>query len=99
MPRLAGRRATARRTPRTAIRQASFTGHSPAATRRLTSGWHPRDQAAQEAASRLRREGTPMAMQDAARYQANWRDEFDSAALYRTLATAESRPELAEVYR
>src|SRR3954454_15077916 len=45
------------------------------------------------------REETAMATKDTARYQANWQDEFDSAALYRTLATAESRPELAEVYR
>ena len=40
-----------------------------------------------------------MTVVDRDRYLANWRDEFDSAALYRTLAAAESRPELAEVYR
>jgi VIT1/CCC1 family predicted Fe2+/Mn2+ transporter len=40
-----------------------------------------------------------MATGDADRYLANWQDEIDSAALYRTLAAAEARPELAEVYR
>ena len=36
---------------------------------------------------------------DVARYGANWQDEIDSAALYRTLAEAEPRAPLAEVYR
>ena len=34
-----------------------------------------------------------------ARYRANWQGEIDGAALYRTLAEAESQPQLAEVYR
>jgi hypothetical protein len=33
------------------------------------------------------------------RYLANWRDEIDSAALYRALADLESDPRLADVYR
>lgn len=33
------------------------------------------------------------------RFLANWRDEIDSAALYRKLADAESSEQLAEVYR
>lgn len=40
-----------------------------------------------------------MATPDAARDRASWQDEVDSAALYRALAAAESRPELAEIYR
>jgi vacuolar iron transporter family protein len=36
---------------------------------------------------------------DAERYRANWRDEIDSAALYRALADLESDPRLADVYR
>jgi len=36
---------------------------------------------------------------DVARYLANWQDEVDSAALYRTMAEAELQPQLAEVYR
>jgi VIT1/CCC1 family predicted Fe2+/Mn2+ transporter len=36
---------------------------------------------------------------DLARYRANLQGEVDGAALYRTLAAAESQPELAEVYR
>lgn len=35
---------------------------------------------------------------DSDRYRVNWQDEIDSAALYRALAAAESRPELAKVY-
>lgn len=34
-----------------------------------------------------------------ARYRANWQGEIDGAALYRSLAEAESQPQLAEVYR
>jgi VIT1/CCC1 family predicted Fe2+/Mn2+ transporter len=33
------------------------------------------------------------------RYRSNWQDEINSAALYRALSTAESQPQLAEVYR
>ncbi len=33
------------------------------------------------------------------RYLANWRDEIDSAALYRAIADIEPQPRLAEVYR
>jgi vacuolar iron transporter family protein len=36
---------------------------------------------------------------DADRYLTNWRDEIDSAALYRAVAQAEPHQELAEVYR
>ncbi len=38
-------------------------------------------------------------VRDGERYRMNWQDEIDSAALYRALAKAESRQELAEVYR
>lgn len=37
--------------------------------------------------------------QDIARYLANWQDEVDSAALYQAVATAESNPQLADVYK
>ena len=33
------------------------------------------------------------------RYRANYRDEVDSASVYRAIAAAEARPEIAEVYR
>lgn len=36
---------------------------------------------------------------DLARYRANWQDEMDSAALYRTLADVEANAQLAGVYR
>jgi VIT1/CCC1 family predicted Fe2+/Mn2+ transporter len=36
---------------------------------------------------------------DGERYLVNWRDEIDSAALYRALADLESDPRLADVYR
>ena len=36
---------------------------------------------------------------DRKRYLVNWRDEIDSAALYRALAELESDPRLADVYR
>jgi vacuolar iron transporter family protein len=40
-----------------------------------------------------------MPSQDAiARYRANWQDEINSAALYRTLAALESQAQLAQVY-
>jgi vacuolar iron transporter family protein len=37
--------------------------------------------------------------EDIARYQANWRDEIDSIALYQAIAAAEPQPQLAEIYR
>lgn len=37
--------------------------------------------------------------QDVARFIANYRDETDSAALYRAMADAEPQPEIAEIYR
>ena len=36
---------------------------------------------------------------DVTRYQANWQDEIDSAALHRAVAEAEPQEQLAEVYR
>lgn len=33
-----------------------------------------------------------------ARYRSNWQGEIDGAALYRTLADAEQKPQLSEVY-
>lgn len=36
---------------------------------------------------------------DGARYRANWQDEVDSAALYRTLSETEEQGPLADVYR
>ncbi len=36
-----------------------------------------------------------MAGQDVRRYRTNWRDEVDSASLYRVLAEAEQQDELA----
>ncbi|MBL8153586.1 MAG: VIT1/CCC1 transporter family protein [Anaerolineae bacterium] len=36
---------------------------------------------------------------DIQRYRDNWQDEINSAYLYRTLATLEKQPQLAEVYR
>jgi VIT1/CCC1 family predicted Fe2+/Mn2+ transporter len=40
-----------------------------------------------------------MTQSDSARYRANWQDEIDSAALYRSVAEAEPNPQLATVYR
>jgi VIT1/CCC1 family predicted Fe2+/Mn2+ transporter len=40
-----------------------------------------------------------MPQPDIARYRANWQDEIDSAALYRSVADAEQNPQLATVYR
>ncbi|MEO8285801.1 MAG: VIT1/CCC1 family protein [Chloroflexota bacterium] len=40
-----------------------------------------------------------MINQDIGRYKANWQDEIDSAALYRSVADAEDNPQLAAVYR
>ena len=40
-----------------------------------------------------------MPQSDTARYRANWQDEIDSAALYRSLADSEQTPQLATVYR
>jgi len=42
---------------------------------------------------------SPRSNTDVERYRHNLRGEVQSAALYRMLATAESSPELAEVYR
>ena len=39
-----------------------------------------------------------MAEKDVSRYRANYRDEVESAALYRVLAEAEEQPQLARVY-
>ena len=38
-------------------------------------------------------------MSDLARFRANWQDEIDSAALYRTLADLEPSEQLSQVYR
>jgi VIT1/CCC1 family predicted Fe2+/Mn2+ transporter len=40
-----------------------------------------------------------MSTTDPTRYLANWQDEIDSAALYRTIASVEKSAPLAEVYR
>jgi len=40
-----------------------------------------------------------MSQQDTQRFRANLQDETDSAALYRAMAAAETKPEIAEVYR
>lgn len=37
--------------------------------------------------------------EDITRYQANWRDEIDSIALYQAIAATEPQPQLAEIYR
>lgn len=37
--------------------------------------------------------------EDIARYRANWQDEVDSVYLYTTIASLETQPQLAEVYR
>ncbi|HEX6290170.1 MAG TPA: VIT1/CCC1 family protein [Herpetosiphonaceae bacterium] len=39
-----------------------------------------------------------MMADDIRRYRANWQDEIDSTAIYRSLATIEARPQLAQVY-